>query len=336
MGIFLRGKHFITTQDFTKEEVDLMLDTSFDLKRKFALDEPHPMLPYKTVFMIFYDESTRTRNSIEAGITQLGGHAHFLSPDKMQAHHGETPADTAKVLSRFGHSIAVRHCQYGVGNKFMRDLAKDSNVPVLNLQDDVYHPMQVLADLMTMQERFGKDLRGLKVGISWAYAESHLKPLSVPQSQILLLARYGIDVTLAYPEGFDLMPDIVDQAKENAKAGRGSLKITHDMDEAFVDADVVIPKSWGGFFVIDNPLEADARKAEIMARAQQHKDWICDERRMSLTKPHSVYMHALPADRGKEVVDSVIDGSHSIVFDEAENRLHTAKAVMALTMGGRP
>lgn len=336
MGSMLRGKHFITTQEFTKEEIDLMLDTSFDLKRKFATGEPHPLLQYKTVFMIFYDESTRTRNSIETGITQLGGHGNFLSPDKMQAHHGETAADTAKVLSRFGHAIAVRHCQFGVGNKYLRGLAENSNIPVLNLQDDIYHPMQVLADLMTIQERFGKDLHHLKVGISWAYAESHLKPLSVPQSQILLFTRYGIDVTLAYPEGFDLMPDVVKQAKENAEMTGGSLNVTHNMDDAFVDADVVIPKSWGGFFTIDNPIEAESRKNEIMEKVRQHKDWICDERRMGLTKKHSVYMHALPADRGKEVVDSVIDGPHSIVFDEAENRLHTAKAVMALTMGGRP
>ncbi|MGC9219160.1 MAG: ornithine carbamoyltransferase, partial [Athalassotoga sp.] len=249
---------------------------------------------------------------------------------------GETPADTAKVLSRFGHAIAVRNCFFGEGNKFLRDLAENSRVPVLSLQDDVYHPMQVLADLMTIQERFGKNLKGLKVGISWAYAESHLKPLSVPQSQILLFARYGMDITLAYPEGFDLMPDIVKQAQENAKTGEGKLTITHNMDDAFKGADVVIPKSWGGFYTIPNPLEASKYKDKIWAEAAKHKDWICNENRMNLTNKHSVYMHALPADRGKEVVDSVIDGPHSIVWDEAENRLHTAKAVMALTMGGRP
>ncbi len=336
MSSLLRGRDFITTQDFTKEEVDLFIETAFDLKKKLARGEIHPLLAYKTLYMIFYDESTRTRNAAETGITQLGGHGIFLSPDKMQAHHGETPSDTAKVLTRFGDGIAIRHCQFGVGNKYLNDIAESAEIPVINLQDDKYHPTQILADLMTIQERFGKDLRHLKVGISWAYAESHLKPLSVPQSQILLFPRYGMDVTLAYPEGFDLMPEIVEQAKKNAEAGGGSLKITHEMDEAFVDADIVIPKSWGGFFTIDNPMEAEERKEEIMEKVRQHKDWICDERRMSLAKKHSVYMHALPADRGREVVDSVIDGPHSIVWDEAENRLHTMKAIMALTMGGRP
>ncbi|MBO8166325.1 MAG: ornithine carbamoyltransferase [Kosmotoga sp.] len=329
MGSMLRGRHFITTQEFAKDEIDLMLELSSDLKRKFAVGELTPWLLYKTVFMIFFDESTRTRNSIEAGITQLGGHAHFLNPKVMQTAHGEVARDTAMILSRYGHAIAVRHCAYKIGNAYLRELAKHSSVPILNLQDDYYHPMQVLADIMTIREKFGQNTRGLKVGISWAYAESHLKPLSVPQSQILLFPRYGLDVTLAYPKGFDLMPDIVEQAKKNAEENGTKFEISHDMNAAFEDADIVIPKSWGGFFVSDNP-------EEIMAETRKHKDWICTPERMKLAKKHAIYMHALPADRGREVVDEVIDGPQSVVIDEAENRLHTAKAVMALTMGGRP
>jgi ornithine carbamoyltransferase len=283
---------------------------------------------YKTLFLIFFDESTRTRNSMQAGIAQLGGTGIFLTPDKMQIAHGEVAKDTGIILSRFGDGIGIRYCKFGEGNKYLNEIAKHSKAPVMNLQDDVYHPFQVMADLMTIQERFGKNLRGLKVGISWAYAESHLKPLSVPQSQILLFTRFGMDVTLAYPEGFDLMPDIVEQAKKNAEMYGGKLEISHKMEDAFVDADIVIPKNWGGFFVSDNP-------DEIRAEQAKHKNWICTEELMKLTKKHSIYMHALPADRGKEVVDSVIDGPHSVVYDEAENRLHTAKAVMTLLMGGR-
>ncbi|MCD6442336.1 MAG: ornithine carbamoyltransferase [Thermotogae bacterium] len=328
MNPFFRGRHFITLQDYTNDEIEIMLDLSRELKMKFYANEPTPWLLYKTIFMIFFDESTRTRNSVEAGITQLGGHAHFLTPDKMQIAHGETAKDTAKVLSRFGHAIAIRACKFGEGNKYIKTVAENSRVPVINLQDDVYHPLQGLADLMTIIEKFGRDLEGLKVTISWAYAESHLKPLSVPQTQILLFTRFGMDVTLAHPEKFDLMPDIVRQAKENAEKFGGKLEIVHDMDEAFKDADVVIPKNWGGFFVSDD-------EREIIEETRKHKDWICDERRMSLAKKHAIYMHALPADRGREVVDSVIDGEHSVVYDEAENRLHTVKAVMALLMGGR-
>ena len=322
MSYLFRRRDFITVQDFEKEEIDIILDLARELKIKFAHDEPTPWLLYKTLFMLFFDASTRTRNSIEAGMTQLGGHAHFLAPETLQLSHGETVADTAKVLTRYGHAIAIRACEFQKGNNYIHAIAEAADVPVLSLQDDVYHPMQVLADLMTIQERFGKDLRDLKVGVSWAYADTHLKPLSVPQSQILLFPRYGIDVTLAYPQGFDLMPEIMDKAQENATRYGAKIKVSHSMEDAFVDADVVIAKNWGGL------LSAEAKP-------DRHTDWICDEEKMRLTKPRSIYMHALPADRGKEVTNGVIDGEHSVVYDEAANRLHTAKAVMALTLGGR-
>jgi ornithine carbamoyltransferase len=303
------------------------------LKMKHALNEPCNLLKDKTAFLMFFEESTRTRNSMEAGITQLGGHAHFLDTSTMQINHGESPKDTAEVLGSFGDAICVRNCFYGTGNEYLKTLAKYSKVPILSLQDDVYHPMQVLADMMTIFERFGSP-RKLKVAVSWAYATSHAKPLSVPQSQILLFARYGMDVTVAAPKEFPLMPDIVQTAYENAELNGGSLKFVDNMEEAFRDADIVIPKNWGGFLGVDNPTTPEG-KAEMKVNLEKYKDWICDEKLMSITKKHSIYMHALPADRGKEVVNSVIDGPHSIVIQEAENRLHTSKAVMALTMGGR-
>ncbi len=333
MNTSFRGKHFITCQDWSKDDLDMVFEVAKYLKMKHALNEPSNLLKDKTAFLMFFEESTRTRNSMEAGITQLGGHAHFLDTSTMQINHGESPKDTAEVLSSFGDAICVRNCFYGIGNEYLRTLAKYSKVPILSLQDDVYHPMQVLADMMTIKERFG-DFRKLKVAISWAYATSHAKPLSVPQSQILLFARYGMDVTVAAPKEFPLMPDIVDTAYENAELNGGSLKFVDNMEEAFRDADIVIPKNWGGFLGVDNPTTPDG-KAQMKTNLEKYKDWICDEKLMSITKKHSIYMHALPADRGKEVVDSVIDGRHSIVIPEAENRIHTAKAIMALTMGGR-
>ena len=195
--------------------------------------------------------------------------------------------------------------------------------------------MQGLADLMTIKEKCGNDLKHLKVTISWAYATSHAKPLSVPQTQALLFTRYGMDVTIAHPKEFPLMPEILRQAEENAKMYGGSLKITDNMDEAFEGAQIVIPKNWGGFLGVEDP-DSEEGKRLMKENLEKHKDWICDERRMSLADKDVLYMHAMPADRGKEVTDVVIDGPHSIIYDEAENRLHTAKAVMALTMGGRP
>lgn len=329
MHSLLRGKHFITTQDWTKEELDMLLDVSFDLKKKFAMREITPYLLYQTLFMIFFEQSTRTRNSFEAGMTQLGGHAHDLTEDKLQLSHGEAGKDTAMVLSRYGHGISIRNCFFDIGNKYLREVAKHSHIPVMSMQDDLYHPCQGMADLMTIQEKFSQDIKGRKVVISWAYATTHMKPLSVPQSQILLFPRYGMDVTLAHPPEISLMPEIVDQAKANAEASGSKFEIVHDMDEAFKDADVIVAKNWGAHMATRDPEESQQIGGKYV-------DWICDARRMKLAKKHAIYMHALPADRNKEVTDEVIDGPQSVVFDEAENRLHTCKALMALTMGGRP
>jgi len=335
----LHGKHLITFQEWSKPEIDMTLAVAADLKRRFALGEPHRLLPDKTLFMLFFEQSTRTRNSMEAGITQLGGHAHDLTPDKMQLSHGESAKDTAMVLSRMGHGIACRNCFYGIGNRYLREMARFASIPVMSLQDDLYHPMQAIADLMTIQEYFGQNTRGLNVTISWAYATSHAKPLSVPLSQILLFPRYGMNVTVAAPKEFPLLSDFGATARQNASENGGQLRFTDDMDAGFEGAQIVIPKNWGGFanytFDAYNQNEETCRR-EMKASLEQHKDWICDERRMRLAAPEVKYMHALPADRGKEVTDAVIDGPAAIIYDEAENRLHTAKAIMALTMGGRP
>ena len=329
-------KNFITEDSWSKQELDTVFEVSFDLKKKFALGEPHRLLRDKTLFMIFFEQSTRTRNSMEAGMTQLGGHAHDLTADKMQISHGEAPKDTAIILSRMGHGIACRNCFYGVGNKYLEEMAANATVPVMSLQDDIYHPFQGLADLMTIFEHFDRNPKGLKVTISWAYADTHSKPLSVPQTQILLFPRYGIDVTVAHPKEFPLSKNIIDKAKKNAKEGGGSLRFTNNMDEAFKGAHVVIPKNWGGFgaYDVDDYLKNEEEcKKEMKSNLIKYKSWICNDKRIKFANKRVKLMHALPADRGNEVTNEILDNPDiSIVFDEAENRLHTAKAVMGLTM----
>jgi len=336
MNTQLKGKHFLTCEDWSKEELDVVFEKSFTLKEKFCKEEPTRYLQDKTLFMIFFEQSTRTRNSMEAGMTQLGGHAHDLTADKMQLSHGESAKDTAIILSRMGHGIASRNCFYGIGKDYLAEMAKHSSKPVMSLQDDVYHPFQGLADLMTIFEKFGKDTKGLKVTVSWAYADTHAKPLSVPQTQILLFPRFGIDVTLAHPKEFPLSKNIVEKAKKNSKEGGGSIQFTNDMDEAFEGAQVVIPKNWGGFgpYSVQEYLENEEDcKKEMASNLEKYHDWICDRRRIKLADKNVKLMHALPADRNHEVTDEVIDDEKiSVVFDEAENRLHTAKAIMALTM----
>jgi len=326
MQTYLHGRDLIGDLDFSKEEVETVMDVAFDLKRKRALNEPHPYLRDKVLAMLFFFSSTRTRGSFEAGMAQLGGHGAFIDSNTTQISHGDTPKEIGEIFGRYFDGIAIRHCDWKEGNQYLNDVAKASRVPVLNMQCDIYHPFQCLADLMTIWEKKGRDLRRKKIVVSWAYAESYLKPISVPQSLILQMPRFGLDVTLAYPPGFELMPDIVGQAQEQAKKYGTGFEITNSMEEGFKDADIVYAKSWG-------PLLTTADKAEGKKLQDSFKSWITDERKMALAKADAIYMHPLPADRNIEVTDAVIDGPNSVVYDEAENRLHAQKAVMALTMG---
>ncbi|MFQ5855546.1 MAG: ornithine carbamoyltransferase [Anaerolineae bacterium] len=320
----LRGRDMITTQEWTEEEIETALDVAFDLKRKRALGEPHPLLRDKVLAMLFFFSSTRTRASFEAGMAQLGGHAAFIESRTTQIAHGDTAKEIGEILGRYHDGIAIRQVDWGVGNEYIRGVAAASRVPVLNMQCDFYHPFQVLADLMTIMEKKG-DPQGKNIAVSWAYAASYQKPISVPQSLVLLMTRFGMNVRLVHPPEYKLMPEILDQARENARKSGGVFEIMDDFDAGFRDADIVYPKSWGCLLTTEDPDES----AGI---GRRYQDWIADERRMSLTKEGAIYMHCLPADRNIEVTDTVIDGPQSVVYDQAENRLHVQKAVMALTM----
>lgn len=321
----LRGRDLIGDLDFSKEEVETVLDVAFDLKRKRALGEPHAYLRDKVLAMLFFFSSTRTRGSFEAGIAQLGGHGAFIESATTQIKHGDTAKEIGEIYGRYFDGIAIRHCDWQVGNAYLNEVAKNCRVPVLNMQCDVYHPFQCLADLMTIMEKKGRDLRRKKIVVSWAYAASYLKPISVPQSLILQMPRFGMDVVLSYPKEFMLMPEIEAEAAAQAKKFGTGFEIVHDMDEGCRDADVIYAKSWGPLLTT-----SDGAKGKVLQ--DSYKDWIMDQRRLRLAKEDAIYMHPLPADRNIEVTDEVIDGPNSVVYDEAENRLHAQKAVMALTM----
>ena len=288
----LRGRDLISLQEWTKEEIDTVLEVALQLKRERALGIPHPLLRDRVLAMLFFFSSTRTRASFEAGMAQLGGHAQFIESRTTQISHG--------------------------------DVAAASRVPVLNMQCDLFHPHQSLADLLTIHEKKGNP-RGRTIAISWAYAASYQKPISVPVDLSLLTTRYGMHVRLVHPPEFKLPADIVAQAAENARRSGGSFELMDDFDAGMAGADVVYAKSWGAMLTAKDETEG----AEI---AKKYTDWITDERRIGLAADDAIYMHPLPADRGIEVADAVIDGPHSVVYDEAENRLHAQKAVMALTM----
>ncbi len=341
-----RGRDFITLLDYTKEEIEFILDFSAELKEKFKSGRSHKYLEDKTLFMIFYNSSLRTRNSFEAGMTQMGGHAHFLDPNKIYmpvlegeevAYSTERISDVARVLDRMGHGIAVRMYGDPVGwvngkaNRIVREFAHwAERVPIINMECDIYHPCQGMADILTVKEHCG-GFKGKKFVMSWAYSPSVHKPLSVPHSAVIAAATVGCDVVLAHPEGLELDDDVIAATRKRAEESGGSFEITHSMEDAFKDADVVYPKAWTSKHFIPPIAEAP-----MMEKTQElfdaNKSWICDAAKMKLAKPDAKYMHCLPCDRGFEVTDEVIDGPNSVVFDEAENRLHVQKAIMALTM----
>ncbi|MFQ5871189.1 MAG: ornithine carbamoyltransferase [Candidatus Geothermarchaeales archaeon] len=338
------GKDFITTQEWSRKGLDEILGLAGDLKGKFRGREPHSLLPNRTLFMLFYNQSLRTRNSFEAGMTQLGGHAHDLSPKSIYRpalagdeipYATERVSDVARVLSRYGDAISIRIYGeqvgwiYGKGNQMVREFARWADVPVINMECDIYHPCQVMADVLTLREKLGR-LSGKKVVVSWAYSGG-LKPVAVPQSCVLGFTRFGADVVLAHPRGLELDPEIMDHARRNAEEAGGSFEVGYDMGEAFEGAHAVYPKSWSSLELM--PPKTDEPKEDAMVELHdRHRDWICDVEKLDLCDRRVIYMHCLPADRGQEVADDVIDGDRSVVFDEAENRLHVQKAILALTV----
>jgi N-acetylornithine carbamoyltransferase len=341
----LKGRDFIALSDFTKEEIDTILDTAFELKLERARGVQHHLLVDKTVFLLFYNRSLRTRNSFECGIMHLGGHANYLDSNMVytpavegaeQPFVTERLDDVANVLARFGEAIAIRifgdpvGWHYGQGNDYIRAFADAADVPVINMEDDKYHPCQGIADLMTMKEKLGS-LAGRKIVISWAYSPSRKKPVSVPHSLMAGCSLYGANLVFAHPAGFELDPAQLEHARKNVGRYGGSFEETDDMRAAFADADVVYPKSWPSLHELPPAVSAPNWDAQDKL-FDEHKGWICDEQIMGLTHRDCLYMHCLPCDRGYEVTDAVVGGPHSVIYDEAENRLHGQKAVMALTM----
>jgi knotted carbamoyltransferase YgeW len=269
---------------------------------------------------IFRDKSTRTRFSFASAVNALGLGLSELDEEKSQVAHGETIRETANMISFLAEVIGIRDDMYlGEGNKYMREVGAavqdgfDNGVlhrrpSVINLQCDIDHPTQALADLMQLKSHFGslEKLRGKKIAMTWAYSPSYGKPLSVPQGIIGLMTRFGMDVSLAYPKGYDLIPEVVEIARKNAVAHKGKFEIVESMEEAFKNADAVYPKSWAPFQVMQRRTEllnkndkaglVDLEK-ECLANNARYKSWECDEQKMKLTtKGNALYMHCLPAD----------------------------------------
>ena len=309
---------------------------------------------------LFRDNSTRTRFSFASACNLLGLEVQDLDEGKSQVAHGETVRETANMISFMADVIGIRDDMYiGKGNAYMHEVADsveaghkdgvlEQRPTLVNLQCDIDHPTQCMADALHVIHEMGgiENLKGKKLAMTWAYSPSYGKPLSVPQGVIGLFTRLGMEVVLAHPEGYDVMGDVVDVAKKNAKESGGSFKVTNDMKEAFKDADIVYPKSWAPFAAMEKRTnlygEGDtegikALEKELLAQNAQHKDWACTEEMMKLTKGgKALYMHCLPADitgvscKEGEVDASVFDRYRDPLYKEASYKPYVIAAMILL------
>ncbi|WP_096202197.1 ornithine carbamoyltransferase [Bacillus sp. FJAT-45350] len=303
-----KGKDFLTLLDYTSDEILFMLNKAVELKKLQKEGHCPSLLAGKSLGMIFENASTRTRVSFEVGMTQLGGHALFLSPRDMQIGRGEPICDTAQVLSRYVDAIMVRTNSH----EKVAELAKFSTVPVINALTDDYHPCQALADLLTIYENKGQ-FTGLKMAF---IGDGN----NVAHSLLIAAAKVGMDVAVATPKGYEMNPVIVEKALSVADETGSTVTITNDPLEAVRDADVIYTDVWASM----------GYEEEQKAREEAFTGFQVNNELVSVAKDDYIFLHCLPAHRGEEVAAEVIDSNHSVVYDEAENRLHAQKAILAL------
>jgi knotted carbamoyltransferase YgeW len=345
----LRGRSVLTTHDWPTTDLETLIAIA---KRLEALDRAGTDLGWlsgELAYAMFFDNSTRTKSAWAGAAARLGMHPVIVDGSSTQVAHGETAEETGAMLGMNAHALGVRHdLILGEGNTFMRDVqrgidgylaATDDHrvVPVVNLQCDVDHPTQSLADLIWLEEHFGGSVAGRRITMSWAYSPSYAKPLSVPQGVVSLLTRFGAHVTLAHPPGYELLADPMDWAAVGAAESGGSFTVTDDMDTAFDGAEAVYPKSWGPQALMLERVAANERgdtaalrdiEQRALAHNAQYRDWICDERRMALTDD-AMYLHCLPADIGDEVSEGVMDRFRVDVAREANKKVYVIMAMLA-------
>jgi len=316
----LFGQDFLLTWEKTEAELRMILDLAQVMKRMRDRNISLRVFDSGLAVSMFRDKSTRTRFSFASACNLLGLTVQDLDEEKSQLSHGETTRETANMISFLSDIIGIRDDMYlGEGNRFMREMAESLDegfekevLPqrpgIINLQCDLDHPTQSMADLLHLVNEFGslENLKGKKIAMTWAYSPSYGKPLSVPQGIISLMTRFGMNVHLAHPEGYNLIPEITDLAGKNATESGGAFTISHSMEEAFAGADIVYPKSWAPFHVMEqrtallkNRDTGGLKELEksCLANNAQFMNWECDEAKMKLTKNgEALYMHCLPAD----------------------------------------
>ena len=348
----LLGKSLLLTTDWSPVEIEALLGVAARFEAAHRAGRSTAILPDELAYALFFDNSTRTKSAWAGAAARLGMRPVIVDGTSTQVEHGEGAAETGAMLGMNSHALGVRHdLILGEGQRFMREMKRGLDdylaasgetrqVPLVNLQCDVDHPTQTLADLAWLRERFPAGLEGRRLAVSWAYSPSYAKPLSVPQGLITLLTRFGARVSLAHPSGYPLMDESLEAARRQARSSGGSFTVTDDMDEAFTDAEAVYPKSWGPHDLLLERVAAnrvrDVRgmkdiEAQALARNAEHRDWICDERRMALTAGgEALDLHCLPADIGAEVSPGVMEKHRMNVARQANKKVFVIMALLAV------
>jgi len=308
MATNLKGKSFLAISDFSREELEEIIAQGEKLKLDHLSGKDEPLLKGKSIGVIFEKPSTRTRISFAVGIFQLGAQALILNSSNMQLKRGETVADTARVLSRYLHAVVARVYSH----KTLEELRDNGTIPVINALSDFTHPCQIMGDLLTIKEKKLK-LEGLKL----TYLGDGN---NVCHSLMFGGTKFGMHVAVATPEGYEPDQKVVELSTKFAKESGGSLTVTHDPLEAAKDADIIYTDVWASM----------GEEAEHDKRVKVMKPYQINDNIVSKAKRDVIIMHCLPAHRGEEITDSVIDGPHSVVWDQAENRLHIQKAILSL------
>ncbi len=306
-----RGRDFLTLMDYTREEVEYMLDVSSEFKRLWASRTPHEYLKGRTIAMIFEKPSTRTRTSFQAAIAHLGAQSFYMRPDEMQLARGEPIKDTARVIDRYCDALVIRTFE----QERVEEYARYMKGPVINALTDLTHPCQALADLLTIREKKGR-LRGIKL----AYAGDIW---NVCHSLIVASSMFGINIYVARPKGYDPDKRIMEFAEDQAKRSGAEVVITEDLEEALKGADVIYANTWHS---MGGPEREKEKRIRDFAPYQINSEVV------KFAKEDFIFMHCLPCYRGEEITDDIIEGPHSVVWDQAENRMHTEKAVLALVV----
>lgn len=318
----LKTKDFIDLRDFTKEDIEGIIEMAKLIKS--GQRDVSNTLTKKTFGLLFNAPSTRTRLSFQAGVRHMGGHGEYLTPDRLQLVNNESFTDTAHILSKFLDGLIIRMYdmdRYGEARETMKVLCQEASIPIINALDDKDHPCQVMADLLTLNELYGKDFKKKKMVFTWGYSAWQQSP-GIPHSMMSATSILGMDVVFVNPEGFDLEEEYVDFAKRAMAKSGGSLEFSNDLMEATENADIIYVKSWKAWRMTS--------EQDFKVRNKIKDQWRVSEAHYKHANPGAIFMNCLPIVREEQATTEIVDGPRSVIYHEAENRLHAQKAILEM------